>query len=125
MSNPGTPKPLRIPSKLVIKGKLWSVLYQHKLHDPDFGDCRGLVNWEDRTITIDKNIPRAEKGEVLIHEIIHILLDEYHLHETGGIQDKFAEEVICAGLAESLLEIFNIQPREIHNRAVFASRNKK
>jgi hypothetical protein len=125
MSNPGTPKPMKIPSKFVIKGKQWSVVYKPKLNDPELGECNALVDWMESTIFIDRNLPRNEKAIALLHEIIHILLDEYHLHETGGIQDKFAEEVICAGLAKSLLEIFNIQPREIHKRAVFASRNKK
>lgn len=105
---------MKIPSKIIIKGKIWQVSYKWRLHDKELGECNGLTDWEERTIWLDRLLPKDEKAKVILHEIIHIVLDEHHLHEDGGIQSKFVEEVICAGVAEVLLEIFNIKFKEEH-----------
>jgi hypothetical protein len=116
---------MKIPSKIVIKGKIWSVGYKWRLHDEKLGFCDGLADWVERTIWLDRSLPREEKLRVLLHEIIHIILDEYHMHETGGIKETFAEEVVCAGVSQTLLDIFNLKFREQHATAVARSRQRR
>lgn len=115
---------MKIPSKIIIKGKIWSVAYKWRLQDADLGVCNALTDWTEKTIYLDRLLSREDKQLYLLHEIIHIILDEYHLHETGGIKDSFAEEVICAGISKTLLEMFNIKFKEEHRNVVSRSRRR-
>lgn len=113
---------MKIPSKIVIKGKVWQIGYKWKLHDEKLGACDALVDWVEKTIWLDRSLPREDKIKALVHEIIHVLLDEYHLHQEGGIGSNFAEEVICSGVSEGLLEIFNLKFKQEAFNVVSRSR---
>lgn len=106
----------KIPSRVVIKGKVWSVDYKWRLVNDKGEECNGLVEWVEKCIYLDRAASREDKCQALLHEIIHIILDEYNLHEEGGIGSTFAEESICAGVARTLLETFKLTFRaETHN----------
>lgn len=115
---------MKIPSKVVIKGKVWQIAYKWRLHDEDLGKCDGLTIWEEKTIYIDRALPREDKEKVVIGEILHILIDEYQLRQTGGVNSDHAAEVICHGIGESLLEIFKLTFRAEHHNVVARTRGK-
>lgn len=103
---------MKIPSKLTIKGKVWTIAYKWRLHDKKLGACDALVDFDKATIYLDRSLSREDKFVALLHEIFHIALAEYHLRETGGIADDFAEEVICSGIPSILLELFTMKFKE-------------
>lgn len=103
---------MKIPSKLTIKGKVWSIAYKWRLHDKKLGACDALVDFESNTIYLDRSLAKEDKFQALLHEIFHIAIQEFHLRETGGIADDFAEEIICSGIPSILTELFTIKFRD-------------
>lgn len=99
---------MKIPKEFYIKGKLWRVEYKWRLHDPEHGLCNGLCDFDARTIYIDRLIPKEDKAGVFLHEYIHAVLHEAHLHESGGIAG-IIEEVVCASISEAFTSNFNLK----------------
>jgi len=115
---------VRIPSKLVIKGKIWSVSYKWNLRDTyeeEQPKCEGLTVWDERTIYLERSSSREDNFKTLIGEITHILLDELQVTQ---IISKDATEIICHGVMESLPDIYIMKFKAEHHNAVSRSRRK-
>lgn len=61
-------------------------------HEP----CQGMIDFEKCWIKIDKNLPLALKNQVLMHEIVHAIL------ELLGYKEDSEDEQKVQGLATAL-----------------------
>lgn len=99
---------MKIPKTIKIKGKPWSIEYKWRLHDETHGLCDGLCDPSTRTIFLDRLLPKEDKPTVFLHELIHAILHEAHLHEAGGV-DGFVEEAICSSVADCFMDLFELK----------------
>ena len=60
-------------------------------------DCKGLTSYSDREIAIEPSIHAEDKKQVMIHEIIHCILN------SGGFRDH--DETMLDTLAAGFLNI--------------------
>lgn len=99
---------MRIPKKFKIKGKEWTVEYRWNLFDQGV-KCDGLCEAKDRTVIIDRSIPREEKWPVFLHEYCHAVIFEAHIAGLDGDAGELLEEIICEAFATSLDDCFNMR----------------
>jgi hypothetical protein len=98
---------VKIPSEVLVKGKLWTVEYKWGLRDG--GEIvDGLCQYGPRKILIRRELKKEDKPAVFLHELIHAILFESHLNEDGGL-DGFAEEVVCSSIADVILTLFHLR----------------
>lgn len=97
---------MRVPKSILIKGKRWKVNYKWNLRDDDNHPCDGLCEYKIRTIWIDRALPKAERPQTFLHEIIHALIYELHLNTSLPSE---VEEVLAEGISQYLFEIFNMR----------------
>lgn len=66
---------VRVPRKLKIAGHWWEILYERGLgqHHHKYG----LVSSDILQIHIDPTIPDSMKSHTLIHELCHIISDQF------------------------------------------------
>jgi hypothetical protein len=102
---------MNIPKSFHIKGKLWTVEYKWGLRDE--GDLvDGLCVFTDRTIYLRRELLKEEKPMAFLHELIHAVLYECHLHQAGGLSDE-SEEIICDGVADVLTTLFTMRFKRV------------
>ena len=100
---------MNIPSTFYIKGKLWTVEYKWGLRGDDEVLLDGQCVTENRTIQIDRGIPKRDKWLVFLHEFIHAVLHESHVSGLDGSAGEFLEEIICESVANVLNDCFTIR----------------
>jgi Zn-dependent peptidase ImmA (M78 family) len=101
---------LKIKNEFYIKGKPWKVVYKWNLREEGIGPCLGLCDFKERIIYLDRLATQEEKRMAFIHELVHAILHEAHLHEDGGV-DGFVEEAICASVADVFSRLFDFRWR--------------
>ena len=99
---------IKIPKKVVIKGRVWKVRRLKKVVHEDGDVCRGLSDFDSRTITIQKGMEPKEELFIFLHEMIHAALAEAHLNENSGLPPTI-EEIVCDSIADMLVECFKIE----------------
>ena len=82
---------MRLPRSLVIQGERWRVRLTDLPNDR-WGEC----SYDSREIRISRDLPVEERGEVLLHEILHACLPESWAPKT--------EERMVERLAPRLLD---------------------
>lgn len=97
---------MRIPKHIDVKGKRWKISYKWNLADDDGTKCDGLCEYKTRTIWLDRAIPKSERPQVFLHELVHALI--YELHLTDGLPNEL-EEVLAEGFSQYFLETFNVR----------------
>ena len=115
---------MKIPSKLVIKGKIWDIQYKWHLRDMEAEGqpkVEGLTVWPDRTIYLERTASREDKFNTLLGEIGHILMDELQLTQVISAE---VQEIITHGVIESLAEIYIMKFKTEHHNVVARSRAK-
>ena len=70
-------------------------------------DYDGLYNGEQKTIYIERTLKGQHKRQVLMHEIIHAVLDRIGAHQLNISRD--AEEIIAEQLSVFLVESLKIK----------------
>lgn len=80
---------------------------QIKYVDMSECDYDGLFNGETQTIYIAKTLKGKNLQKVLVHEMIHAVLDRIGAHQLSISRD--AEEIICEQLSVFLVEQFNLK----------------
>jgi Zn-dependent peptidase ImmA (M78 family) len=86
MARKRTTAKLRIPRRVVIGGKRWSVKYV-----PDLAEKQGAVGLCERhrrTITLDASLTRGEQELTLVHELLHAVWP------AGVVGDRTEERLI-------------------------------
>lgn len=77
----------------------------------------GQVTWEDTCIRLNKDINQEALGEVLLHEILHVIMDEINLHKYLRRDIKVSrpeqEEDVVQALACYILMVLRDNPRLI------------
>lgn len=93
---------MKIPKKVNIGGHDYAIriVPQEKLHPAHAGEC----DFEKKEIRIWKELDKATRHRVLLHEIRHA-----HHHETGLMQVLQAQamEMDCDAFASLLLSLKN------------------
>lgn len=99
---------MRIPKKFKLKGKEWKVEYKWNLMD-EGEKMDGLCQMQERTILIERSMPRDEKWPVFLHELVHAILFEAHISGLDGPAGELLEEVICEAIANGMNDLFSIR----------------
>lgn len=98
---------MRIPKKLIIKGKEWITKKVKSLKDESNEGAYGLTSVDDRVIEFDTKIAEFDKEWVFWHEYMHARLHECGVTgNTGGLSD-LAEEIICDDFADFMTNEIN------------------
>lgn len=98
---------MKLPTKVLIKGKAWKVKRSYAIKLGKIS-CDGLCHLSGKVIEVKSGLDDKRCMEVFMHEIIHAAVQELHLNETGGIEASI-EEVLCSGLSDIFLSIFDIK----------------
>lgn len=99
---------MKIPKKVVIEGKEWSVERKWRIVD-DGVECDGLCSPTDKKLFVLHGLEEDESYYTFIHEFIHAVLDEKGFH-LFGISNE-VEELICHGIAKELLNNFKLSTK--------------
>ncbi len=92
---------MRIPKKIRIKGELWKIKWKSDLkHNGEL--VYGLSDFDTRTITLNRDMPRDLYLHSFIHEVTHATL--YELHVEVNIE---LEEVTADGIGYVFSKVFN------------------
>jgi DUF917 family protein len=102
---------MKLPTKIMIKGKAWKVKRKRSLKLGKV-KCDGLCHFSSKLIEVRSGLDDKKCMEVFMHEIIHAAVHELHLDEMGGINSSI-EEVLCTGLSDIFLSIFDIKMLKI------------
>lgn len=97
---------MRIPKSILVKGKRWKVAYKWNLKDDHENPCDGVCDTTNRTIFLDRALPKTERPQTFLHELIHAVV--YELHLNTSFPDE-VEEVLAEGLSQYFLEIFTMR----------------
>lgn len=65
----------KLPSRIVIAGKVWEVDYRWRLEDDNGKHCTSYADWANRIIWLDRAADRPDKLHALLTELITIALD--------------------------------------------------
>lgn len=76
-----------------------------------FGDA----SWYNQTIRLNKDLPKEVAGEVLLHELFHVIMDEVGLHsylkkEGDAVE---LEESLVQNISQTLLTVFRDNPKVV------------
>lgn len=81
---------MRIPTQVSFNKKVYAV------HQPPSGNCRGVVDFSARTITIYKrnshgfSYPPSMRSETFWHELTHAILDD--MQHKLALDEKFVTQ---------------------------------
>lgn len=98
---------MRIPRKFVLKGKTWKVRYKRELAF-EAVPCDGLCDYSKRTITINKQLNKADRVNTFLHELFHAIIFEAHINR-GTRFTEGLEEVLCDAFADALCTLFSVR----------------
>lgn len=97
---------MRIPKHIMIKGEKWVTKYKWNLKN-DKGDLLdGMCCLDTRTIFLDRSLPKEERPQVYLHEIIHALLYELHMHL---IVNDDTNELLSENLSQFIMKHFSLR----------------
>lgn len=113
-----------IRRNFTIKGKEWTVVYQHNLTHPTHGPCYGDTNPDTRTITIERQLSKELKFRTFIHELMHAIHFEIHATEAYGVEGMLGE-LIAEGTTDVLMSLFTLDWRGRRNVTKPLGRPKK
>lgn len=88
---------------IIIFGQKVSIKYVD-LTDNDYD---GLYDGNTKTIYINKHLKAKDRNQVLLHEIIHAVLDRIGTNQLQISRD--ANEIIAEQVSVFLIEAFNIK----------------
>lgn len=97
---------MRIPTKFELKGKVWKVRYKPRLNFEGV-PCDGLCSFDTRTITINKDLSKADRINTFLHELFHAIIFEAHINR-GTRFTEGLEEVLCDAFADALTTLFSV-----------------
>jgi hypothetical protein len=92
---------VRIPRKLVVNGKPWTV----RLKDLSKKRLEGQCDYRHREIGIDVQVPESERAEVFLHELLHACLEE---SSWSPKTEEFMVRRLAPRLLEALRELKNL-----------------
>lgn len=104
---------MKIKKQFEIKGNPWSVDYKWNLKDSTGEVVDGLTLQETREILLRRELVLSEKEITFMHEFLHASLMELHLTGPSGVLPSEVEEILCAGLAEILLNTFDLKWKRV------------
>jgi len=80
---------------LKIGGTVYEIEYIPNLKSPeDNSSLNGRVTWTDSKIRVRKGLGRQRKNQVLIHEAVHGILEDYYISdEDEGVVVKLANGI--------------------------------
>lgn len=61
------------PRTIKINGKLWKISFRKKIFF-EGEECRGLCNYDKKTIYMDKTIDKDVMFQTFIHECLHAIM---------------------------------------------------
>lgn len=64
---------MKIPNRIQILGKTFRILYLNQINENS--STWGTASQSDCQIKIKKNLPRQNKEETFIHEVLHLIYD--------------------------------------------------
>lgn len=70
-------------------------------------DYDGLYNGNDKTILIERTLKGKHKQQVILHEVLHALMDRIGAHQLNISRD--AEEIICEQVSVFMVESLKIK----------------
>lgn len=95
---------MKTPDHFLIKGERWKVSVKEKVVcDEEL--CDGLTLSESREIEVSESLSGRRFDHVLLHEFLHAVLHELHIHNL----EEQEEEVIVDGIAKCLLDSFDME----------------
>lgn len=75
----------------------------------------GEVTWQDNTIRLNEDLQQEALGEVLLHEILHVIMDEINLHKylrrDINISRPEQEEDLVQNIACYILMVLRDNPK--------------
>lgn len=99
---------IKIPKKIMIRGKKWKVSTRKKVKDDDGTPCSGLTDPSKSMIYIRSELTDRQKVWTFFHEFTHAVLYEAGVTiNTGGLSD-IVEEIICDNVADGFIELLKI-----------------
>lgn len=99
---------MNLRKEFYVKGKEWRLEYRWSLKAPDGERVRGLCDFDSRTIYLDRLVLKEEKWSVFLHELVHAILYEAHLHDGTGLELN-TEEIICEAMTDALENLFTMR----------------
>ena len=112
-------------NKIIILGKPYKIIYVDKPSDVDVQGVQSLLGQVDfwtKTIRIFDDNTKSEEDlfEVLIHEIIHALINDLHIYaliDKDGSHKEDSVDLLSTGLADTLIRnnLVNIEKIDIES----------
>ena len=91
--------------KIKIGGKKFKVKFIKGLVSDDSGiKLNGYINYQKSTIDIEKNLDKQAQEIVILHEIIHGVLDH-----AGQEHDEVCVDIISRGIYQVLRDNYNFR----------------
>lgn len=91
---------MKIPRKLIIKGKEWAIKKVKEIKGKPDETVHGITHFPTRTIEVTKDSPEYDKEFIFWHEYKHARLYESGVGANTGGMSELAEEIICDDFAD-------------------------
>jgi len=92
---------VKIPNKIQCSCFEYSIEEHSR---SEMGDSMGDLNRETKVIRITKDLEQQVKKETLLHELLHVTLDDY------SIEDDLEEKIVRL-LSPRIMELFKRNPK--------------
>lgn len=95
---------MKLPDKVDIGYRTFDVVMCDELRNKDDERLYGRIDYETGEISIINGLKPDHAVSVLLHEIVHGLIDEFMI-ETNGNDEK-----ICDGISAGLVLLLKLNP---------------
>ena len=96
---------MKIPNKIKVSGHVYTIEFtKHKSEERGRGNWGKTMN-EDKRILIDSEIPKSQKEETFLHELLHVCMHTSRVAYDLDDKAQLTEEQIVMRLTEPLHQI--------------------
>lgn len=101
---------MNLPKQIKIGGYKYKVVKSKEPIVHNGGECMGLHLPIEQEIKIKVGLSKECEAEVLLHEIMHSLFDQYAIDLFNGATNNM-EEVAVSALGRGLMSVFHDNPK--------------
>ena len=98
---------MRIPKQINVLGKKWLIKYKWNLSDEEI-KCDGLCCYRSRTIFIDRSLPKVDRPQTFLHELLHAIIYEAKLHNADSFTVE-VEEIMVETISSYIMDKFSMR----------------
>lgn len=100
---------MKIPNKVIIKNKIYSIVYDKEALRDD--SIYGRTYHTKLQIILDQTQPKDQRENTFFHELLHAIIDCSPLRV--DLKDSALQEKVAVGISEDLLLVLRVNKIDV------------